>query len=773
MSKYIPFLLLGIALSISCSKSNSSSIKQTPGELPPYVQSLTDSRDYYAYAGKAGSAYSLKYSIEIHEPGEPIYFQNTSRFPFHAEFLKAALPKYENLSFEQYVSYVFGGETAEGKQLSAGSLLFSETFQLARDLPNGAMAFEYYMGSPDKALTADVVLNNLELIARTHARLSENIAFMKGRIALLLPVNLRFNNQALIQGLKAKNIPVLWDTAKLRAEFYGSGDVVAYHPQVSYGYLKSMSLEDMAAERYSSKDILVLSDIPLDIGPVSGLISTVPQVPLAHIMLRAINQNVPDLFVLGALENPEIKAKLGKLVRLTVTSDNKFSIQSAEELPEIEKLAADYFKNRVKALPSPEADLSVATLLRWNTATLPEQAVRVYGAKGSNFAQLDLALQKNGVNRQLYKGAFLIPFSAYDKHVKAPLKSSVCDKAAKECAEDLGLSCDDVKPLCLEQSQKTATIAQYIAASTQDAGAMNEAVTRRKRLAMIRGVIEKAELDLELAQNVKELILANYPANVRFRFRSSTNAEDLPGLNGAGLYESKSGCIQDDLDKAAGVGAGQASACRTALELQRMNERLKALDPSKDAAAIAELQKDLTKKDPLANGIRKVFASLWTDRAFITRDYYGMDHFKVFMGILAIPSFVDEMANGVLSIAEDQSSGLFVNVSCQKEDISITNPALRGAIPENFTVTRLSDGSLNKLSYLRRSNLIAGQVLSNAQIESLSSQAAIVHETQKASLGSRYTGKTDIEFIVDAAGQVLIKQARPFPKTEQFSSQGD
>lgn len=42
-------------------------------------------------------------------------------------------------------------------------------------------------------------------------------------------------------------------------------------------------------------------------------------------------------------------------------------------------------------------------------------------------------------------------------------------------------------------------------------------------------------------------------------------------------------------------------------------------------------------------------------------------------------------------------------------------------------------------------------------------QAVVTHEGQRRALGDKFTGKTDIEFIVDAGGKVLIKQARPFP----------
>jgi hypothetical protein len=165
--------------------------------------------------------------------------------------------------------------------------------------------------------------------------------------------------------------------------------------------------------------------------------------------------------------------------------------------------------------------------------------------------------------------------------------------------------------------------------------------------------------------------------------------------------------------------------------------------------------------------VRKVFASLWTDRAFVTRDYYRIDHLKVQMGILVHPSFVDEKANGVLLISEGQDGAYDIQVSCQIEDISITNPIVRGASPEHLSLRLLADGTFGPLTYLRRSSLIAGQVLSAEQLQTLAKQAAIVHQDQKRNLGELFTGKTDIEFILDAQGAVLIKQGRPLPNAAQ------
>ena len=64
---------------------------------------------------------------------------------------------------------------------------------------------------------------------------------------------------------------------------------------------------------------------------------------------------------------------------------------------------------------------------------------------------------------------------------------------------------------------------------------------------------------------------ATYPEGQSLRYRSSTNNEDLPGFNGAGLYDSKT------------------------------------QDP------------DETEEDGIDKSLKQVFASLWTFRAFTER----------------------------------------------------------------------------------------------------------------------------------------------------------
>ncbi len=762
---WLPLCLIVGSTFIACKKPTNSASKALAAG--PYTHTLSDLNEYYAYAGRSGSSTVVKFTVDIKAEGAPIYFQNTTRYPFHADFLTENLAKYKNMSFEEYVKFVFGGPDAEGKELSAGAVMYSESYQLTPDQVNGTVAFEYYLGEEGKAASAEDYQKQFPFIEQAYKNIVVAMPFAKDRIAIFLPSKIRFSAASTIKLFKDAKIPILWDSEKLRKDFFKTGDVEVYHPASSYGYLRIISAEDLAAGNYSSKEILVMSDIPLDIGPVSGIITSIPQTPLAHIMLRAVNQNIPDIFLLGALENADIARNVGKLVQFVANADKTYTIKGEAELgAELKQQAEAYFKGRVPQLPPLASNLSENGLMSWVSAPVALPQVSSYGAKGVNFALLDLALRKSGVDRTDYDGGFLIPFSFYDRHTSNKFTAEMCTKSLKDCKEETGLSCDLPFAKCSELSSKGTSLKDFVSSMINPVSTpeMNDYKARRQYLAFIRVLFEIAPMNSQDLALIKAQMTKGYPATTRIRFRSSTNAEDLPGLNGAGLYESKSGCVQDDINEAMNLGKNEASACRTPLELKRINQRLPKLDAEKDAATIADLKKDLTQKYRVDKNIKKVWASLWTDRAYVTRDYYNLSHDQVYMGILVAPAFVDESANGVVVVG-DTAEGVEITVSAQFEDFSITNPIIRGASPEYFMVVRKADGSLSPTVYYRRSNLVSGKVLNDEQVKSLAFQVSIVHNNQKANLGDRFTGKTDLEFIVDAKGQVLIKQARSLPKS--------
>ena len=207
----------------------------------------------------------------------------------------------------------------------------------------------------------------------------------------------------------------------------------------------------------------------------------------------------------------------------------------------------------------------------------------------------------------------------------------------------------------------------------------------------------------------------------RIRLRSSTNSEDLPTFNGAGLYESTGFNVEDS-------------------------------------------DKKLRKK------LLKVMASLWLERAFWERELFGIDHSAVGMAILNNPDFSDEYGNGVV-IGSQESNGFRTWVNAQKGEASVTNP-VEDEISESFTfIGRSADDvvvqSRSNIGdvFLEESSSAIRPVLSS-QLSQLQSTTQRLHDyfvAKQREKGDRRKYGIDIEYkLMEENGQVVlyVKQSR-------------
>lgn len=242
-------------------------------------------------------------------------------------------------------------------------------------------------------------------------------------------------------------------------------------------------------------------------------------------------------------------------------------------------------------------------------------------------------------------------------------------------------------------------------------------------LAEIRRDLRAFELDASL----KEMVISkaqNEGKFLRLRFRSSTNAEDAKGFSGAGLYDSKTGII---------------------------GHENKTIDKA----------------------IKKVWASLWNDAAFLERELYGIDHSQVFMGVLVHRSFPDEHANGVAittNLYRPENNGYVVNV--QAGELSVVTPDSgvtcdqlviypeqeKNLFSTNGTVEVIAQSSLNK----------QGLVLTSEQLNDLASALFEIKQHfyyTPVGFGLYNNFAMDVEFKFDGPDQALyIKQARIYPQ---------
>ena len=59
-------------------------------------------------------------------------------------------------------------------------------------------------------------------------------------------------------------------------------------------------------DRPNPRDIVIYEALPNELPRVAGIISTVPQTPLSHVNLRAVQDGVPNSFIRDALDNTDI-----------------------------------------------------------------------------------------------------------------------------------------------------------------------------------------------------------------------------------------------------------------------------------------------------------------------------------------------------------------------------------------------------------------------------------------------------------------------------------
>lgn len=677
----------------------------------------------------------VKFTLEL-QGEKNTYFQNSTDYEYHLDFLMNAIPGYENVTNDLFEQLLF---SPTYKSLSAGAVYFNDCIKVESLPETGVAAFTLYF----KEFSLDEVVN-------VYGRLKESIPFADRKLVFLFERKTDYLKYKM--ALLEKNIPSI-PVEKLDE---GLDKPKTYNTAKSYGYLRVISSEAFAGGDYTSKDILVFDEIPLDIGPLSGVISAQPEVAHSHVVLRTINQKIPNIYIPDAATHPQIRKYAGKLIEFETRNDGSFSIQGEDMIGKdnLEKLADNYFETRIPKLPAPESDLKEKALFSWKDTVIEHEMMKAYGAKGVHFALVDNQLRKAGFDRSQYDNGFLIPFSFYDAHVSQSIGGDACGKALKECQDKGYQTCQEPYGVCNGLYGKP--IKNYFKAilgKNTVSRMMADPALRRAYLDFAQSIIEATPMPVAQITEIREKLKSHYPETLRIRFRSSTNAEDLPGLNGAGLYESKAACLAE-------------TTCLTATEVKRiqsMIDKLESMDANAYKNQIDGLRKKLTKKLKLEKAIKQVYSSLWSDKAFLSRDYYRIPHMDIYMGILVHPSFADESANGVAMISRDKSGKISANVVTQVNDISITNPELPFATPEQFTADISSGGVISQPVYLMASNMTpdGGNVLSDTQILDLMNQFTVVMSSMESFYGDTTNVDFDVEFMADVNGKMLFKQARP------------
>ncbi|HVF90311.1 MAG TPA: PEP/pyruvate-binding domain-containing protein [Blastocatellia bacterium] len=235
--------------------------------------------------------------------------------------------------------------------------------------------------------------------------------------------------------------------------------------------------------------IVIFKEAPVQVTPLSGMITTEPASPLSHVNMLARSWSIPNACIRNA--DKLFKQLEGKYVRLEVM-ENEYRLVPAD-VKEVGERQRQWIKRA--ALVTPPADLSHRAL-----TDLKDQRARDarrFGAKSANLGEMVHA-RLAGV---LVPQGFAVPFFYYQDFIRR----------------------NDLE--------------ERIGSAVEEDRFVHDPAYRKERLAEIRRWIQMGSHQEEFRRAVLSKVRSEYAGKGLF-VRSSTNAEDLPDFSGAGLYST-------------------------------------------------------------------------------------------------------------------------------------------------------------------------------------------------------------------------------------------
>lgn len=417
----------------------------------PAIKSQADF-DALSVTYDANTPYALPHVMFVidRKDNNRIYYVNKKRYSFHKDFVNGT-----------YLSLERGREFFENNYIKPNRRFILGT--LAYQTPLKRWTFEFWEGD---LIPADQIQLAYETINKTFFA---PVAFK--------PNSLRQDEAT---GALAGMQRVLQSDIAKEQEYQ------ALNVAKGLGRIHIIPKLDDHVE-IGSNEILVLDEVPVNLPPVAGIITSQPSTPLSHINLLAKSWGIPNAYIKNA---KELFKQYDTWWVSFETLREKYTIKRAD----INQIR-EYHRRESERLDlmKPRSDLSETRLL-----SLTQQRARssvAFGAKSANLGEV-MNARLPGI---VVPNGFTIPLYYYDEFIRQ-------NKIDERIAE-------------LQRDQKF----------------VHDPVYRREQLVQLRQKIEAAEFDPELRQLVLDKVAQEYPGKGLF-VRSSSNAEDLPNFIGAGLY---------------------------------------------------------------------------------------------------------------------------------------------------------------------------------------------------------------------------------------------
>ncbi len=627
-------------------------------------------------------------------PGEPfrVYYQDSSKYLFHYDFAKARFSAFRDLSPEAFDAVSLH---TNGQQAVLGAVLLPRMPPVAERDP--ACPPEYaiqFVGldpyAPDQICrwfdvvrstiiaSADVKALYFPAFEQSAAAVAHKDYFATNGITVGSPERWSTGNQAYSTG---------WALGRLK--FVPASQIAA----------------DYAAGLLLTEDVLLTDAVPAEMPLLAGILTLEPATPNSHVAILANSCGIPFAYLGRTNDVTRARELAGREVLLQVSRNGAFG---QVQLLDMEGALDASTRGQILGLKTPlpvqlRPKERFGAYSVWTDNLVPEDS-RFFGGKAANYGFLRRAVASNCLP------AIAFSLDLWDDFMSQPLAGG--------------------RTLQAEIASRLSAYRKY----PPDIPALEA------ELAAIRDLITGTASFTAAQQQAITGALSHFDPLRNLRFRSSSNAEDNQIFTAAGLYDSFSGCLADDLD-----GDTNGPCC---CDLTESKER------------------------GVFRAIRKVYASFYNGNAFLERLRYGIDETQIGMALLVHHSAPDseEVANGVATLQAYHKvsgtrkwweiSGDLVN---QVGAVSVTNPRTE-AQPERIYVTDYGGGP--NFEVQGRSSLVplGGSVLNWEQDyrELMRLLSAVI-----ARYGEHFPQKEsfllDFEYKKIQPGWLQIKQVRELP----------
>jgi hypothetical protein len=631
--------------------------------------------------------------------------QNTARFPLHFGFLKT-FPEYATLDFTSYLALT---QKNAGRVFFAGELKLLAGAVHPRTGARGVLVYFVFAAASDPLSVDD--------LATVDARLKDCAPYARD---LLVLTAMDAEQEAALTA-RAGELSARGITFARHDQLRPGLGAESYSVAEGYGFLRVFPAGTSTAEA-GPRDLVIAESASEQTGLVAGLVTTLPQNVHSHLNLRLREKKIPNARVADIRQDQAITNLDGRLAHLVV-SETEVRIT-----PALREDAEAFWKSRRPPVQPLRANLDERRVR--NLAELHHADLEAYGVKAANLGELHAVLP--AANRP---EGFAVPFSL-----------------GTEFLRERGLD-------------------GTVEAVLNDPRTRSDARFRRASLAALRDEIEDQALPLPTVMALAPAAEAAFGPGFRtlpIRFRSSSNAEDGEVASGAGLYESARGCFADDLDgdtRGPSLCLGEAERAALSAELgRRQAEFLAHRERTWLLDIIDDLESDLTKEKPVARALKKVWASLWTDRAFEEREYFGMDHRLAAMAVAVNASFVMERLDAVAVTNLPVMTGdPLYRVVSQRDCLPVVRPPEPNLVAETLTFTRGMGDVVATPVLVTRSSLSTGPLWTDGQRDLLGKLLFAVQDHFATKVYAHLPRLSlDLEIKLTDDERIVIKQARPY-----------